>query len=474
MNDVGAGLMKRAQGRASAGRIVGLARTVRFYPGIAFTAAGSDIEEHVVTAMELAVEPGSEGDTTSEAFVVNFTAAATASGALPDEVPRPRTNPGLSFAIISADGGDEVYPDAKGQVRAQHHWDRGGSFDAKSGTWLRPTQRFAPGSMMFPRTGWVVAAMGHTGDADTPIALGRIHDGEHPPSYALPEHKTRVVYKTATTPGGGSFNEIHFEDKKGAEVMHIHASRNTDVVTEAFKVERVRNDATHTVDGEQVFKHGENVSTQVDLSQTLTIGHDETVKVSGSMSKTVAATETIRIAKSRTINAKEGHTTTIKHARKLKVGAAMIDISLGQISRNAKASLIGVGGVLLRVAKQSLTRNVGPVWFSLVGGVQYEKGGTTLSNTAVKELNETVGGSIVVQAGGNIYEDSDNENKWTVANTFKGTSELGVLEAKESILIRCGNSFISLDENRLTLSSTQIELDGGTIDVISGIIDHNN
>ena len=47
----------------------------------------------------------------------------------------------------------------------------------------------------------------------------------------LPANKTRVVFKTATTPGGGSFNEIYFEDRKGAEEMFINASRDMKIRT---------------------------------------------------------------------------------------------------------------------------------------------------------------------------------------------------------------------------------------------------
>lgn len=469
LNDIDAKRVSVAAGRASTARVVGTARSVRLYPGMSFTAeeAGAVVVHETVMSIE-------DGDLEgASAIVVAFSSAAAGAGAHPERKPPPRTTAGLSLAIISADAGDEVFPEGAGRVRAQHHWDRSGAFDAGAGTWLRPTQRLAPGSMMFPRTGWVVAAMAQCGDADSPIALGRIHDGTHPPSYPLPENKTRVVYKTATSPGGGSFNEIHFEDKKGAEVMYIHASKNTDVLTKQYKTERVMNDATHTVDGEQRFDHQDALDTKVMLDQTVTIGRNEIVKTGASFAKNVSGTESITIANRRKITGKDMHNTGVKKDRTLKVGAALIDISLGQIARSAKNAVTLVGGLVMRVTKESLSRQVGPVAIETVGGLKYEKAGHSLSDSAAKELVETVGGSITLTAGTNINEDVQNEARWTVAGKMSGSADEGLLEAHEKIEIVCGNSVLTLDDKTLTLSSTEIELSGGSLEVLSGVISHN-
>ncbi|MFO0615802.1 MAG: type VI secretion system tip protein TssI/VgrG [Polyangiaceae bacterium] len=470
LNDIGPARAAAAAGRASSGRVVGTARTVRLYPGMSFTTEeGGDV---VVHETEVSIEDAELGDESS-AVVVAFSSAAAGSGALPARDPAPRTHGGLSLAIVAADAGDEVYPEAKGRVRAQHHWDRSGRFDAGSGTWLRPTQRLAPGSMMFPRTGWVVAAMGQCGDGDSPIALGRIHDGDHPPSYSLPENKTRVVYKTATVPAGGTFNEIHFEDKKGAEVMYIHASKNTDVLTKQFKTERVLNDASHTVDGEQRLTHGDALDTKVDLVQTIAIGHDEIVKTGGSFSKTVSGNETIRVAERRNIAGELSHSTRVTKKRRLTVGAALIDISLGQINRSARNALTIVGGLVLRLTAQSLQRTAGPVWLETVGGLKYARSGLTLTDAAAKDFVETAGGSITLTAGTNVNEDCDNEASWIVAGAFEANADEAYVEGHQSIDIVCGKSLLHLDEKGLVLKSTEIALDGGALEVLTGIVSHN-
>ena len=467
LNDIGGARVNAARGRAKAGRVVGTARTVRLYPGASFTTA----EEGSVAVHDVDISIDESNDTAS--IVSTFSSAASGGGALPERAAPPRTHAGLSLAIVAADPGDEVYPEGSGRVRAQHHWDRSGNFEAGAGTWLRPTQRLAPGSMMFPRTGWVVAAMGQCGDADSPIALGRIHDGDHPPSYGLPANKTRVVYKTATVPGGGSFNEVHFEDRKGEEVMYIHASKNTDILTQNLKSDRVWNDAFHTVDGQQVFEHKESHHANVAASQTVTIGADEIVEIGGSYSKNVSGTETITIGSSRKIDGKLSHSTTSKLTRKLKVGAALIDISLGQINRSSKNALTLVGGLVLRLAGQSVQRQVGPVWLETIGGLKYAKAGRSIADASAKDFVETVGGSITLKAGTNINEDTDNEAKWVVAGTLSGKADEALIEAYDGIDIVCGQSVLKLDPKGLTFSSVEIDLSGGSLEVLTGLVCHN-
>ncbi len=475
LKDVGAGLTKQAQGRADRKRVTGVVRSVRCSPGISLPIEnGDDIEgKFVVLSVGVSAERSDGANSRFNSFSFSFTAASDSSAPHPEPPKAHRSHLGLSHAIVGASSGDEVYPDESAQVRAQLHWDRGGGFDAASGTWLRVTQRLAPASMLIPRTGWILATIGHRGSADMPIGLGRIFDGEHVPPYSLPENKTRVVYKTATSPGGGSFNEIHFEDKKGAEVMFIHASRNTDILTRSAKSEIVHNDAQHFVDGQQVITINESANSNVKLTQTTVIGGNENVTVDDDMSRTVQGNETITIGGSRTVRGKQLHTTTIKHNRKLTVGAALIDISLGQISREAKNALTMVGGVLLRVAGQSVSRRVGPLWFETVGGLKYVNSGYTITDSSEKNTTEMIGGSMSLDAGTTINEDASEKGTWTVIGKLEGTAKEGLIEAHDKIEIRCGKSVLTIDPEGLTLSSPQIELEGKELELITSIIEHN-
>ncbi|MCK6586150.1 MAG: type VI secretion system tip protein VgrG [Polyangiaceae bacterium] len=471
---VGPALAKQAQGRADHKRLMGVMRSIRGVPGTSLQIDDGDAVHgrFVITSRSLAAELAG-GRTPFVSFTWSFTAVPEASAPHPEPPPTRLSHTGLSHAIVIASRGDEVFPNEAGQVRAQLHWDRGGAFDATSGTWVRVAQRLAPASMMIPRTGWVLATVGQRGSADVPLGLGRIFDGEHPPSYGLPANKTRVVYKTATTPGGGSFNEIHFEDKKGAEVMHIHASRDTEVLTRSLKSEIVHNDAEHVVDGQQVITVNEALDGHVRLTQTTSVGRDEKIDVKGDMTKAVSNDEAITIGGNRVVRGKQNHSTTIKSDRRLKVGAALIDISLGEIHREAMNALTAVGGALVRIAGQSINRRVGPLWVETVGGMKYTKSGNSITTSSTKDTTETIGGSVVVKAGTTVNEDASEKGTWTVLGKFDGTAKESLIEAHDSIEIRCGKSVLRVEPETLTLSSPQIELEGEELELVTAVIEHN-
>jgi type VI secretion system secreted protein VgrG len=474
LKTVGESLLKQAAGRAYKKRITGVMRSIRGAPGVALAIDDrADIEgRYVVLSIALATETAGERSPFIS-FTWSFTAAEAGAAPQPEPPPPRRTHTGLSYGVVTASAGDEVFPNEAGQVRAQLHWDRSGSFSASSGTWVRVAQRLAPGSMMMPRTGWVLATIGQRGSADAPIGLGRIFDGEHPPSYSLPANKTRVVYKTATTPGGGSFNEIHFEDKKGAEVMHMHASRDAEVLTRSIKSEIIHNDAEHKVDGQQTITLKSSMGSQVTLTQTTSVGGDEKVTVGGDMSKEASGNESISIAGDRTVRGKANHSTSVKHDRKLKVGAALLDISLGDIRREAMAALTLVGGAVLRVAGQSINRKVGPLWVETVGGVKYVRAGNSVGESAAKNTTETIGGSVVLKAGTTINEDASESGSYTVLGKVQGTAKEGLIEAHDLIEIRCGKSVLQIDPKGVTLSSAQIELNGEELELVTSVIEHN-
>src|SRR5205085_9935321 len=71
------------------------------------------------------------------------------------------------------------------------------------------------------------------------------------PPYELAKHKTRSGVKTHTTPQGTpeNFNEIRFEDKKGAEELFVQAERAMNVLVKANENRAVGGDHLTTVHG---------------------------------------------------------------------------------------------------------------------------------------------------------------------------------------------------------------------------------
>src|SRR5690606_34447777 len=64
------------------------------------------------------------------------------------------------------------------------------------------------------------------GDPDRPLVTGCLYHAGHEAPCALPEHHTRSVLRTRSSPGGEGFNELRIEDRQGAEEIHLHAQRD--------------------------------------------------------------------------------------------------------------------------------------------------------------------------------------------------------------------------------------------------------
>src|SRR6185503_18001623 len=127
---------------------------------------------------------------------------------------------GPTTAIVTGPSGEEIHTDEHGRIKVQFHWDRLGKKDEKSSCWIRVSQIWAGGAwgaVFLPRIGHEVVVDFLEGDPDRPLVVGSVYHGTNVPPYALPAEKTKSTIKSNSSSGGGGFNEIRFEDKKGSE-----------------------------------------------------------------------------------------------------------------------------------------------------------------------------------------------------------------------------------------------------------------
>ena len=132
-------------------------------------------------------------------------------------------------AVVTGPPGEEIFCDAFGRIKVRFHWDRSGIDDDNSSCWLRTVSSWAGhqyGSQTLPRVGMEVIILFLEGDCDRPVLHGALHNKTHTVPYELPTHKTRSVFKTLSSPGGGGSNELRIEDRKGAEHIYVHAERD--------------------------------------------------------------------------------------------------------------------------------------------------------------------------------------------------------------------------------------------------------
>lgn len=164
------------------------------------------------------------------------------------EHPKPRIL-GSQTAVVTGPAGEEIHCDEYGRVKVQFHWDREGQADEHSSCWLRVAQGWAGdryGSLVIPRIGMEVLVTFLEGDPDQPLVTGCLYHKEHEVPYALPEHKTRTVFKSDSSVAGEGCNELRIEDRKGHEQVYVHAQRNWDENIEHDQLIRVGNQR-HTI-----------------------------------------------------------------------------------------------------------------------------------------------------------------------------------------------------------------------------------
>ncbi|MBS1792235.1 MAG: type VI secretion system tip protein VgrG [Acidobacteria bacterium] len=290
------------------------------------------------------------GEVPEQAYANQLDCIAYGAGQAPFRPPRRTPKPhvrGSQTATVVGPAGEEIFTDKFGRVKVQFHWDREGRYDESSSCWIRVGQLWAGkrwGAMFIPRIGMEVIVQFLEGDPDQPIITGCVYNPETMPPYALPDEKTKSGVKTDSTKGGGGFNELRFDDKKGSEQIFIHGERNLDV--------RVKNDSFEYVGRDRHLIAGGDRLEKIAKDQHLKIGGDRSEAVGGSVSLKVGADEDIRVGAKFAVDAgneihlKSGANLVIETGANLtlKVGGNFININAGGIFIKGTMVMINSGG----------------------------------------------------------------------------------------------------------------------------------
>lgn len=205
---------------------------------------------------------------------------------------------GVQTAIVVGPSGEEIYTDNLGRVKVQFHWDREGQRNENSSCWLRVSQSMAGnswGAVFLPRVGHEVIVEFIEGDPDRPIITGQVYHGTNLPPYKLPDEKTKSTFKSNTSQGGGAFNEIRFEDKKGEEQLFIHAAKNQDIRIVQDCFEWVGQNRHLIVKTDHFVKVENNRNVEVGADHKEQIGKDLHVKVAGKEARAVGGSLSLTV-----------------------------------------------------------------------------------------------------------------------------------------------------------------------------------
>jgi type VI secretion system secreted protein VgrG len=457
-------------------RVQGTATSIRLVPGMIFSLKGHPLSgldgRYLVTRSSIAVRQRQRGGG-ERPLVCRFEA-------IPERVPyrEPTDTPagkqhGLELGVVVGQPGQEIFPDPLGRVRVQLHWDRLGTRDHRAGKWMRVAQRGAPGSMLLPRVGWNIATFNEEGAIDAPTVLSRIHDAEHPPAYSLPATKKRVVFRTPTTPGDGSANEIHFEDQRGAESMFLNASRDMNVLVLNESRQVIDNDQTRIIGNDRVLTVTDRLDENVAVNQTVTIGGSESITANAGKTTEVGGSETVTIGGNRTVQTGQGHSIDVVLDRTLKVGGSVNERTPAQISMNSKEAVIDVAGSLTRSAGGSISEEAGKGATQIISGAKTETATFDRTLKVDADFTETIEGSSIVDSGESFIDDADTTATWTIGATLSATGAEVWIKALREVRFRCGTSTVVLTPAAITIQGAKLDLSGATLDAVSGIIEHN-
>jgi type VI secretion system secreted protein VgrG len=211
--------------------------------------------------------------------------------------PKPRIL-GSQSAVVTGPEGEEIHCDQYGRVKVQFHWDRQGQSDDKTSCWLRVSSAWAGahyGGIAIPRIGMEVVVTFLEGDPDQPLISGCLYHKANTAPYELPTNKTRSTFKTVSSPGGGGFNELRIEDKKGQEQIFLHAQRDWDEHIEHDQKIRVGNERHDTVE--------QNSYSEFKAEEHHTVYADRKVQARADDHLTVAANQHVRIGSGQFIEA---------------------------------------------------------------------------------------------------------------------------------------------------------------------------
>lgn len=360
---------------------------------------------------------------------------------LPYRPARTTTRPtvkGSQTAVVVGPAGEEIFTDKYGRIKVQFHWDREGKNDADSSCWIRVATMWAGrnwGMIHIPRIGQEVIVDFLEGDPDQPIVVGNVFNADQMPPWGLPDNKTQSGIQTRSSPGGtgANCNQIRFEDKAGAEQVHIHAEKNQDIEVENDETHWVGHDRKKTVDNDETVHVKHDRTETVDNNETITIGVDRKEKVGSNESidvginraRTVGGNESVTVTKMRT------HTVGINEA--ITVGAAQ-EVTVGGF----RAVTVGLTQAVTIGLSQTTT--IGTSQTTSIGTNQSVSIGKNDTLTVGGALSETITKDHTEAVGANRTAEIKENDSHKIGKKF-------VVEAGEEILLKTGEASILMKKD---------------------------
>ncbi|WP_437725972.1 type VI secretion system Vgr family protein [Sorangium sp. So ce861] len=366
--------------------------------------------------------------------------------------PKPRVR-GTQTAFVTAEPsakGAEIHvggpPGAEiGCVRVKFHWDQDAERLAKepSSCWVRVNQVFAgvgEGGVFHPRVGVEVIVDFEEGDPDRPIIVGRVYNGQNRPPGGAP---TVSTFKTMTSPGGGTHNELRFDDTAGSQQILLHTPMNWNSEVGNDRSEQVAANSGSSVGSNRNESTGANRSTMVGGNNSELIGANESTTVGANQNVTIGANQTISVAANQTLAVTGNQSASITGNQEEKVTGNRS----GDVTGNDTLTVTG-------------TRSV------TVTGAQTTSYLATHDVSVAASQKINVGGEQTVAAAGPQGLRSSASQK--IEAPSQEIKADGVQALKSTTLAVNASSTMKVDTSLFDVNGSTLELKGGQILIKGG------
>ncbi|MCX6598755.1 MAG: type VI secretion system tip protein TssI/VgrG [Acidobacteria bacterium] len=378
---------KRLDSRQSQGKLLrGSGACRAFRAGAKFTLTGHPAEvvngDYVLQRLTTRANQSSAFSNSFEAFPGDASFRPLVA------TPRPRIH-GAQTATVTGKAGEEIWTDKYGRIVVQFHWDQKGTNDEKSSCWVRVAQGWAGkqwGSFFLPRIGQEVVVSFLDGDPDRPLVTGVVYNAEQTVPYPLPAEQTKSTIKSNSSKGGAGFNELRFEDKKGAEELFMQAQKD-------FTLKVIGNEM-HTVDG---------------LTRIVRVNKGNEIHA-------------VKGTRNLTVNGNEEHANTANYRHQVEHGNYTLDVD-GDITIIATGNLsIKADGSVKIEAGKDFSIKAGTTLASEAGTSLTNKAGTSLTNEAGTSLTNKSGTDLTNQSGTGMTNKAGTtlDNKASAMQTVDG------------------------------------------------------
>jgi len=390
----------------------------------------------------------------------------------PERRSRAAMVPGVQTGLTTGASGQEVHVDENGCVNVIFPWDRLGAKDETASLPMRTLQLATGGSMLLPRVGWEVFVQHDEGDTDLPFVTARVYNALTPPPYALPGGAARSSIQTATTPGGGTSNEMRFDDTKGSEEMFINASKDTSVT--------VNNNATTSVTNNATLDVGSNQTVDITNSLTTSVGANQSIDVGGNQKNAV---ETFKVDQcvdhaydiggNRDMKVGGDHKHTVTGSESVEVGSMKTDLVVGKISESAG------GDMSLTVGAARVSLAVGD-YNTEIGGNHTENISAVKAIVSFADTSSTCAGDAMTKIAGAKVNLVDGDRIESAASMFTAVSAGAkivkadniVFEAENAITLVMGASLLSITPASVAFLGLSVKIDGDVDETAALILDN--